>query len=135
MAHLSDTRVSTKKYILKYSRQEYPHIYRITAILSPFAARRCHICFKFLLVKKIWCIFITCQQKDLDGASFWQKSIHLETCRYIHCIMALFLLRIYVFKFIVVEFILYARLVPRCKIHYIHNCINTNRNIEFQTRK
>ena len=68
MAHFSGTRVSTKKYILKYSRQEYQHIYRIRAILFPFAVRRCHenifnVCFKFLLVKKRWYIFITCQQK------------------------------------------------------------------------
>ena len=93
MAHLSGTRVSTKKYILKYSRQEY-HIYRITAILFPFAVRRCHenifnVCFKFLLVKKRWYVHLR-NLPAKDGASFWHKSIHLQTCRDIYFIMALF---------------------------------------------
>ena len=76
MVHLSSTRVSTKKYILKHSMQEYIYIYiyiyiyGITATLFPFAVRRCqchenifNVCFKFLLVKKRLNILVSYQQK------------------------------------------------------------------------
>ena len=70
MAHLSGTRVSTKKYIFKHSMYEY-HVYifgKQTTYIVMFAIRCYHenissIYFKFLLVKKRWSIFITCQQK------------------------------------------------------------------------
>ena len=80
MAYLSGTtRVSTKKYITKYSFYKY-HVYLGYKLHSSVCSQALHenilsVYFKFPLVKKRWNIFITCQQKmaHLSGTRVWTK--------------------------------------------------------------